>query len=619
MDFRRWIADFSAPNPPASLRFSLAAAMLLVTVALSGCRWLPARQASLQTQNQPTARLLAEHRSPGGEPSAGSAVTAVSLSTAFSASVPPQPSPLSQLGGQLPEWPLEIHEALAAALSSNRGLIVNQFAQQIERHQVIIEESIFDPSLGLGTQWLEDESQISNVVQGPGGNTDSALTNQLGRPKGLTDQVRISRKLASGGDVMAGMSVDYQYSDPGGAFLRFNPSLRSTAQIEFTQPLLRGSGAEITRLQIRMARNTFAAERYRLEAQIREIVSRTAMAYWELYGARARLDSRDKGVREAHTVWNQELDKLALGASSGPEVATARAQLEQFRVRRAQAQQDVADAERQLRMLMAVPLQDGRQILPVTSPLMDARTLDWQDSVIAALQERPEIRLQKSTLQLAVLRHTSAHDNLRPDIRGYAGWGISGVDDQLDRSLRTMTTADYQRWWTGIVYETEIGQRAVRSRHAQSCLAVARQRAALELTEQNILEELHAAYQHVTNAWQVLQLAGERRKAATEVVTARRDMHALGEMSLQDYLAALSEWEQSIADQRLAVSDYNSAIVEWEFAKGSILQYQHIDFSSAATVSDGTENIPDNELNIPPPVPAVPIQPQEPETDVQKP
>lgn len=584
MDFRRWIADFSKQILRLCLRFLPGVMALVIGVTISGCHWLPSRQPSSETHrppatirrpdNPPRSDSLPESNSPTTR------ATVVSLSTTSDLPVPQQPSPLSELGGQLPEWPLEIHEALEAALRSNRSLVVNQFAQQIERHQIVIEESAFDPAFGLGAQWLEDESQISNVVEGPGGNTDSALTNQLGRPKGLSDQVRVSKRLASGGDVMAGMSVDYQYSDPGGAFLRFNPSLRSSAQIEFTQPLLRGSGPQITRLQIRMAHSTFAAERFRLEAQIQQVVSQTAKAYWELYGARARLDSRDKGVREAHTVWNQEVDKLSLGASSAPEVATARAQLEQFRMRRAQAQQDVADAERQLRELMAVPLQDGRQILPVTPPLIDFRPFDWQTAVVTAIQGRPEIRMQKSIFHLAKMQHTSAHDSLRPDIRGYAGWGVSGIDDQLGQSLRTMSTADYQRWWTGIVYETEIGQRAARSRHEQSCLAVARQRAALELTEQDILTELHAAHQHATNAWQVLQLAEKRRRAATEVVTARRDMHALGEMSLQDYLAALSEWEQSIADQRLAVSDYNAAIVEWESAKGSILEYQMVDFLS---------------------------------------
>ena len=329
-----------------------------------------------------------------------------------------------------------------------------------------------------------------------------------------------------------------------------------------------------------MAEDAFSVGNYRLEISVRQTVAQAAMAYWKLYGARARLQSSEQGVEQAETIYQQESDKLALGASSNPEVAAARAQREQFRVSRAESQRNVADAERQLRTLMGSPLEDSKKIIPTTLPLLDRHELDWENSVVAAVSVRPEIQLQKSSVHLAHLNHRSADDGLRPDVRGYAGWGLSGTANNLNGSYQTLATGDYQNWWTGVVYQKQLGGRSARSLHTQSLLSVSRERAALEMAEQDVYEELHAAHQRVTNAWEVKELSTDHMAAATEVVTARREMHALGEMSLQDYLSSLSTWEASVADQRQAVADYNIAVVEWEYARGSILAWQQIDFPS---------------------------------------
>jgi outer membrane protein TolC len=304
-------------------------------------------------------------------------------------------------------------------------------------------------------------------------------------------------------------------------------------------------------------------------------------------------------------IFKQETDKLQLGASSRPEVAAALTQTEQFRVSRAQTQRDVADAERELRVLIGAPLEDGKKIIPTTLPVLDEQEIDWEQAVLAASHSRPEIQLQNSALHLAQLRKFSSHDGLRPDVRAYAGWGLSGTDGNFNRSFQTMTSGDYQNWWTGVIYQKQLGGRTARSLDEQARLGLARERAAHVMVEQDIYQELHAAHQRITNAWEVMQLSSDRRAAATEVLEARREMHALGEMSLQDYLSALSAWEQSIADQRQSVAEYNAAIVTWEYAKGSILDYQNIDFPSSE-LSDEVPAAP-NEMQSPPKdVPPIP-------------
>ncbi len=547
----------------------------LLLLHCPGCRSIPGKRVVDLDAESTTAEVTFD------EPSSLGRFRTASSARLIAPSVLPEPSATSSYSERQPEWPLSIEEAIVLAISCNRDLIVEQFSPHMERQQICIEESIFDPAISLGGQWSDNTSQVTNVTQGPGSGVTSATTTQFGPPRGASDQARISRKLQTGGEVSAGMTSNYLFSDPGGSFLLFNPSLRSTAQVEVTHPLFQGAGTDVTRIRIRMAEDAYAAGTFRLEIKVRQTVSHTAMAYWKLFGARARLASREKGVNEGEVIFLQETEKLELGESSKPEVAAARAQMEQFRVSRAQAQRDVADAERDLRTLIGAPLEDGRKIIPVTLPVLDLHELDWQTAMEAVAHSRPEIQLQNSSLHLAQLRHFSSHDGLRPDIRAYAGWGVSGTGSSLNSSLQTMTSAQYENWWTGVMYQKQLGGRSARSVHEQSRLSLARERAVLEMTEQDVYEELHAAHQRITNAWEVMRLSADRRDAATEVLEARKEMHALGEMSLQDYLSALSAWEQSIADQRQAIAEYNSAIVAWEYAKGSILAYQQIEFPTA--------------------------------------
>jgi outer membrane protein TolC len=530
-------------------------------------------------------------------------VTAESQSAIYDSSpavnIPAKPMSTASWNAEAPEWRLSINDAIMLTLQGNRRLMVSQYQRDINCQQILAEESIYDPVISVGTQWSEADSQLMSVVEGPGGNTTVQNVDQLGPPRGLGDQAGVSRRLPTGGEFSAGVSSSYQFTTPPGPFLIYNPAVRSTAFVEFTQPLIRGSGQDITEIRIRMAETAFQSENHRMEIQIRQTVTETAIAYWALFGTRAMLASREQGVKESEAILKAETERLELGDSSRQDVAAATAKLEEFRVHRARTQRFVADAERRLRSLMGVPLEDGRKIVPTTTPLTEEWATDWDTSAQLAITCRPEVHLQRSVLQEAEFEHFAADDNLRPDIEGYAGWGLSGLDTQLGGSLEQLATMDYENWWAGIVYRHELGGRRARSLYEQAQLKLCRQKATIELTEEEIFEELHSAYQQLMNAWEVLQLTESQRTSAADVLSARKDMHSLGELDLQDYLSSLSEWEQAVAAQQAAIGDYNAAVIQWEFARGTILEHQHVYLGSTPLPPESTTELQQAPAEVP--------------------
>ena len=363
----------------------------------------------------------------------------------------------------------------------------------------------------------------------------------------------------------------------------FNPAIRSNLRVQLNHNLWQGVGRDVNMINVQIAHHVHSNAHRRLEMEMRSKVLETASAYWGLLGARERLSAQKKAIDESQAIWEQEVEKKQLGSSSGPDVAEAREQLEQFKVFLVQAQLQVADAERELRDLLGVSLEDANFVQPVSQPTTHPPKLDWENAVMAAMDSRPEIQLQQTELQMAQLQRREAADQLKPNLSGYAGWGLSGASDKFGESIETIHDGDFARWWLGFQYEHRFGRRRDRAIFEQAQLTVQQNAARVEQSIRMVQRQLHDAYQSVENAWQIVEASRERLAAADTVLNARKEMYDLGEIRLEDKLRALNVWGQAASAERRAIADYNNALTEWEYAKGSILDYARIQFQSPDT------------------------------------
>ena len=487
--------------------------------------------------------------------------------------IPPAPIPAS-LEIERPEerrWHLPIGEAITLALQQNRDLLVSHEIPDNVRLGITAADAEFDPLFQAGGEWRKNEFQVTNVIEGPGGAATAAITDFFSPPRGLADQLRLSKKTRTGGEVAANFGSTYQFTEPGGNLLLFNPIIRSALSFRAEQPLFRGSGREVNTINIRVARQMHHAAIRSLEVQIHTTVSKVASAYWSLYGAVAELVSLDISVYQARETWEKELEKLDLGESARPQVAEAREQLERFRSKQVVARKAVADAERRLRDLLGLPHEDGSRIIPITLPHRTEPHLDWESGVMQAMNVRPELAVRKSMLRAARLEVDRTKDRQRTDVRAYAGYSINGAGDKFDDSVNTILGNYYTAWWMGFLYEEKFGRRRECAERLQAEMAVSRSIRELEVVRQQIFSELHESYQAVTSSWEVIQRLKDRRTAAAEVLEARKAMYDVGEISLDLYLRATAAWSISLSEERSAIARYNGALARWEFARGAIL------------------------------------------------
>ncbi len=124
------------------------------------------------------------------------------------------------------------------------------------------------------------------------------------------------------------------------------------------------------------------------------------VAYWNLYGSYWSLYSREQALRQAFEAWKINRERFEAGRIPIQDVAQTRQQYELFRAQRIQALETVIDNERNLRVLVGLPVEDGTRLVPVDTPTLAPYQPDWCTSINEALALRPDLVLARHELKV---------------------------------------------------------------------------------------------------------------------------------------------------------------------------------------------------------------------------
>ena len=96
------------------------------------------------------------------------------------------------------------------------------------------------------------------------------------------------------------------------------------------------------------------------------------------------------------------------------------------------AQQKTSDAERQLRGLINLPIEDGQRLVPSDAPTLAHYRADWKSAEVEALSLRPELILSRQDIKFRQFDLIAQKNLLKPDLRFIASYDINGLGTRLD-------------------------------------------------------------------------------------------------------------------------------------------------------------------------------------------
>lgn len=470
--------------------------------------------------------------------------------------------------------------------------------------------SAFDANFTSRFSYENNNRAINNVFFGGG--------TRLFQQDLATSQTQISKTTASGTNFAFRNYTQYDANNaPGNLF----PGAYTTwFDLEGRQPLLRGSGTKFNRVAgpnaqpgfingVLIARINSDISLADFELAIRNFVSDVENAYWDLYFAYRDLDAKNAARNEALETWRQIKVWQEHGQSSGAAEREAQAREQYYR-----AEEDVQNAlngrlndgtrtangssggtfrgyggiyvaERRLRLLIGMPISDGRLIRPSDEPIAAKVEYHWEATLIEGLTRRAELRRQKWQIKKREAELEANKNFLKPqlDVMGryrFRGFGEdlfpNGGTGEFNNALDNLLSGNFQEWQAGFELSIPLGFRQAYAAVRHSEMQLARERALLQEQERSVVYDLSNAVADVERAFQLLETTLNRRIAAAENVVAIKLAYEKDRVTLDAKLDAqrrLSDAEVAYFRSRV---EYQIAVKNVQFERGTLLEYNEI-------------------------------------------
>jgi outer membrane protein TolC len=392
---------------------------------------------------------------------------------------------------------------------------------------------------------------------------------------------------------------------------RTNPAYQPQLQFQFEQPLLQGFGVEINQLRanhpgsilnpqlgalgnlnptpegILISRIRFDQQRGEFERNINQMLLNVETAYWNLYGSYWALYSREQGVRFAFEAWRLAKNRLEAGQNTPADVAQAQGQYELFRAQRLSAIDTVLDNERQLRALMGMPVADGDRLVPSDAPTLALYQPDWASALNESLQHRPELYMARQDIKANQLNVTLAKNGLLPDLRFTATYDANSLGSRLDgadqnNAFRNLASNTFNDWSLGLRLTVPLGFRSANASLRQAQLQLSRSYLVLVDQELKTQRFLGLQYRRLSSTYEQIRANRAQRLAFGVQLDIRAKQNEAGRGTLDLLLEAQRFWADALAQEYAAIVSYQNALVGFEFAKGTILQFNNIHITEGA-------------------------------------
>lgn len=473
----------------------------------------------------------------------------------------------------------------------------------IAESRISSELARFDANFSTSLFWGRNVTPVNNAISAGvfGGPRFPVLFNQETAQFAAT----LQKRAATGTVMQFQQNVNWLYSNSP---VNVYPSVyNSNVQFRFVHPLLGGtaqepSGLEANRAPIVIARLQSDSNVWNFKSEIMQLVRSVEQQYWALAQLHVQLWSRETAVTLGEEILKRERAEQNVGKGTIADVAEAQQNLERFRLDLVSATSDVINAERQLRNIMGLPPSDNRRIVPATAPTESRVQPDWDASLAQMVSFHPLLVVHQLRVRQAELQLLLARNALLPQLNLDALYQLNGLGKDLDRSLAVMTGTqldsidpliaekqrdagvnvrpgaykNFETWQVGFTFEMPIGFRGPLAQTRVAQYSLLKERAALQQAVHQNTHSLARYFLEIDANFKLLKTAGRLRESAKKRLEVQKARYEVGEINIDRYLDAVSQWANAVAEEARYKTAYNTAIAILEEAKGTLLAYNNI-------------------------------------------
>lgn len=480
---------------------------------------------------------------------------------------------------------LSLQDAVVLTLENNSFVRIQETQIDFSKFALLGAHSPFDPS-------VTGSYITNNTTSAPGitlGGTGVALaTKSITR----TTQLNYSETFETGTNVQAGLSSNhYSFSNSSaGSVGIFDPSVNSSLNFQFTQPLLRNAWLFANQAPLVIARRNLQQSRANFAAEVSNSILQAVQEYWSVVEAQGSLDVAKRSLDAAEASYKRDKRALELGALPPLDIYRSESQVASRRVQVIQTEYSLKQAEDTLRMTIGADQDPYFEALDLDltekpEPGGELRAIDAATALQAALTKRPEFDATRAALANDATRIRLAHNHQLPelDLTGiYASNGLGGSQVSLSNQTLSSSSLNQLFHFNYPTYGAQLSLALpIRNRAAQAELgsALVSRRSDLyserQLKEQVMLDVNNAVHQ-LEQAKLSIAAGKEALDLAKKNTAAEQRKYELGQGTI--FLVLEAQTEQASSEQTLLQAEvgYQIALAGVDHATGELLEPYHV-------------------------------------------
>ncbi len=387
----------------------------------------------------------------------------------------------------------------------------------------------------------------------------------------------IHQKTLIGGDAFVEMNTDYLFNPARPAGLDPNPQYFSRLDFGYEQPFMRGSGIDVNLSSIRIASAVAGQSVWEFKREMLALVRSVETAAWELEAAEGNLAVIEEVIPRFEELVATKQKQFDRGVAPASDVSRAKSDWLRYKQERLEILSTIAEQQLVLRNLLGLNPCDGTYLQLDLEPRFIGAAESAQQSLQVALRQRPDILSRKLAIYIAGQERIQAKDSLRPEVNGRALYRYSGLDNDLDGSVESVYTGEYDGWEMGVGASIPLGRRQGWGNVRAAELRLLRERAQLDQVSHQAASEVADAHrrldwlaqQQVVTLDRITELDSWRRAARAKVDNPPQGMSY--DLAFEIYVRSLNNYVEATRQAHAIVADYNSAFARLEEVKGTLL------------------------------------------------
>ncbi len=458
---------------------------------------------------------------------------------------------------------LSLRDSIALALKNNLDIAVEGFTPQLREQDLTNEKAVFDPSAFLELTRSDNRAPSTSSFFS-GGRAFSDLWDF---------NTGLRQKLPTGGTYELRFNNEYLNTHTS------STGFSSRFALTLTQPLLKNFGIEPTETNIRIATNNQFISREQLRLKVSDIVSQVQNAYAEFSYALQNLEVQRRSLQLARDLVTLNKARVRAGVAAPVEVTQAEAQ-EAARVQDViLAEKAVRDAEDTLRVILNLPASGGwgQEIQPTSTLTFEPKSVNLNESIQKALENRYEYKSAKLDIQNKELNVRLTRNQLLPDLSLTGSVFTNGAGGLYGSDLSEMGSGHFVSYSVGVILTVPLGNRGPQASYTKAKLVEDQAKTSLKNLELQITQQVREAARRVeANAKRVDANRAARVLAEEQLRVERRRLEA-GVSTTFNVLSFQRDLTAAEANELRAIADYFESLVNLEKVQGTVLEANRIE------------------------------------------